>query len=184
MRKESIFRNRRTPGCCGRFMEAALSQIGVAPASCRHVCRAKNSGRDVRPEAGETPALPARALAETMRKESIFRNRRTPGCCGRFYGSCALANRRSAGILPACLPRQKGGRDVRRKAGETPALPASVSHSYCIPRDAATRFWYSRALAMAAASSTVSSFRLRMTTRPPMITVSTSLALSAYASCA
>ena len=30
----------------------------------------------------------------------------------------------SAGILPACLQRQKSGRDVRRKAGETPALPA------------------------------------------------------------
>jgi len=30
----------------------------------------------------------------------------------------------SAGILPACLLRQNNGRDVRRKAGETPALPA------------------------------------------------------------
>jgi len=30
--------------------------------------------------------------------------------------------RRSAGILPACLPRQNGGRDVRVQPGETPAL--------------------------------------------------------------
>jgi hypothetical protein len=164
-------------------MEAALSQIGVAPASCRHGCRAKR--------AGEMPAVkPARRRRyppERLQNNAQGINFPEPAhtrMLRQIHGSCALANRRSAGILPAWLPRQKCGRDVRREAGETPALPASVSHSYCIPRDAATRFWYSRALAMAAASSTVSSFRSRMTTRPPMITVSTSLALSAYASCA
>ena len=201
--------------CCGRlFGSCALANNlrpidGVAPASCRHVCRARR--------AGEMPAVrPARRRRYSperlrrMRRESIFRNRRTAGCCGRFFGSCALANslRRIDGVAPAscrhvCRAKRAGEmpavRPARRRrypsaeecarnqfsgTGGHPGNSLIVSHSYCIPRDAATRFWYSRALAMAAASSTVSSFRLRMTTRPPMITVSTSLALSAYASCA
>jgi hypothetical protein len=50
-----------------------------------------------------------------------------------------IRSRGSAGILPACLPRQNGARDVRRKAGETPALPAFNERdvnfaNYLVPR--------------------------------------------------
>ena len=53
-----------------------------------------------------------------------------------------------------------------------------------IPSDAAIVFLYSRALAIASSSLTVSSLWSRITTRPPIMTVSTSLAFNAYAICA
>jgi hypothetical protein len=37
-----------------------------------------------------------------------------------------------AGILPACLARRNSGRDVRRKAGETPALPARRGYLFSL----------------------------------------------------
>src|SRR5712692_4786287 len=50
--------------------------------------------------------------------------------------------------------------------------------------EASILFLNSLALAITAGSSRVSSFLSRITTRPPMMTVSTSLPFSAYASCA
>src|SRR5229473_730404 len=50
--------------------------------------------------------------------------------------------------------------------------------------EASILFLNSLALAITAGSSTVSSFLSRITTRPPMITVSTSLPFNAYANCA
>ena len=50
--------------------------------------------------------------------------------------------------------------------------------------EASILFLNSLALATTAGSSTVSSFLSRITTRPPMMTVSTSLPFNAYANCA
>jgi len=64
-------------------------------------------------KAGETPALPTKTAGDMSAVKSARRRRYSP----KRRARCPLWSRRDAGAT-----RQNDGRDVRREAGETPAL--------------------------------------------------------------
>lgn len=83
------------------------------------------------------------------------------------------------------LPAFRGSEDFDFLAWSLHGLRSKVQALlYSIPNDAFTDLPYSRAFSRTFGSSTLSSFRSRITTFPPMITVCTSLPFNEYAICA
>src|SRR3974390_121475 len=84
------------------------------------------------------------------------------------------------------LQEEKSGQAGRRRQNCIQKFSAVFEprRPHSIPNDAFTDLPYSRAFSSTFGSSTVNNFRSRITTRPPITTVSTSLAFSEYAICA
>jgi hypothetical protein len=136
-----------------------------------------NLARDRRTKSREAQGFPGRRYVSSARP-----------AIRRLIENCrvrSLRNRPPAEVIVESMVAQAGGYPRSRwptqvhvtfwrYRGTVPRI-----EGYCgIPRDAAIVFLYSRALAIASCSLTVSSFRSRITTRPPIITVSTSLAFN------